>query len=72
MLIEWHNLAAAFVLITGLGMFLRVVGKELNRRERHLRLRLEEKLAEIKQREEESRQASTQEGNASAEAGVAG
>jgi len=44
---EFQTLLTALLLAGGVGVFLRIVGNEKNRREKWLQLRLEEKIKEI-------------------------
>jgi len=44
---DGHTLLIVLILAAGTGMFLRLVAKEKHRRERHLELRLQEKVKEL-------------------------
>jgi hypothetical protein len=47
-----HTIITVVVLFTGTMVFLRLVGKEKHRREKHLQLRVIEKVNELKREEE--------------------
>lgn len=51
---ELQLLLTAIILISGAGLFLRLVGKEKNRREQWLVFRLDEKYKELRQAEAQS------------------
>lgn len=50
-----HTIFTALILVSGTGVFLRLVAKEKHRREKHLQLRVIQKAEELR-KEEESRQ----------------
>ena len=48
-----HLMVVIMAVLAGCGIFLRLVGKEKNRRERYLRQRLEDKILELKKQAEQ-------------------